>query len=88
VLKVCVAYECDGRRLTSVPAGAAMLARCRPVYEDVAGWRGSTTSATRFEELPREAQAYIRRLEALTGVRVGLFSVGPGRENTFRAAAG
>ena len=84
VIKICVAYECDGRRLTSVPGNVRQLLRCRPVYEEFPGWNVSTKDVTRFDDLPAQARAYIRRLEALTGVPVGLLSVGPRRASTLR----
>ncbi|MCX6996196.1 MAG: adenylosuccinate synthetase [Kiritimatiellaeota bacterium] len=84
VIKICVAYECDGRRLTSVPGNIRQLTRCRPVYEDFPGWSSPTKDVTRFADLPAQAQAYIRRLETLTGVPVGLLSVGPRRASTLK----
>ncbi len=84
VIKICVAYECDGARLTTVPANIRKLERCQPVYEDFPGWQCKTTDATTFAELPAGAQAYVRRLEALTGVQVGLLSVGPRRASTMK----
>ena len=86
-LKICVAYECDGRRLETVPANIRVLQRCRPVYEEVPGWKASTADATTFEELPPAAQAYVRRLEEVTGVPVSILSVGPRRESTMFLAS-
>ena len=83
-IRICVAYECDGRRLTSVPGNIRQLMRCRPVYEDFPGWNSPTKDAKRFADLPAQAQAYIRRLEALTGVPVGLLSLGPRRASTMK----
>ncbi|MBP7829527.1 MAG: adenylosuccinate synthase [Kiritimatiellae bacterium] len=82
-IRICTAYECDGRRLDHVPADARALERCRPVYEDFQGWRASTRAATRIEDLPARARAYVARLEEITGVPVGLLSVGPRRESTL-----
>jgi adenylosuccinate synthase len=82
-IQICTAYECDGVTYTSVPANIRILARCRPVYEAFEGWNCSTRDATRFEELPERAQAYIRRLEDLTGVPAELVSVGPRRASTI-----
>jgi len=86
-IRICVAYECDGKRLDSVPANVRMLERCRPIYEDMPGWKCSTKSATAWDELPEKARAYIRRLEELTGVRVGILSVGPRRDSTIMLGA-
>lgn len=82
-IKVCVAYECDGRRVATVPASISKLSRCKPVYEEFKGWNCSTREATSFEELPKQAQKYIRWLEELTGVPVSILSVGPNRKSTI-----
>jgi adenylosuccinate synthase len=82
-LRVCVAYDCDGKRLDHVPANVRLLERCRPVYEDIPGWNCSTKNAASWEELPEKAQAYLRRLEELTGVKTSILSVGPRRDSTI-----
>ncbi len=82
-LRVCVAYEHEGRRLEAVPANIRVLEQCKPVYEDFKGWKASTRDVTRFEDLPERARAYIRKLEELTGVKVGILSVGPRRASTM-----
>ena len=82
-IKVCVAYDVDGERLTTVPASVKKLARCVPVYEEFEGWMADTTQASTFDELPLKAQAYIHKLEELTGAKVGILSVGPNRDSTM-----
>ena len=82
-LKICVAYELDGRRIEHFPANVREAARCRPVYEEVPGWLAPTRGAARFADLPDAAKRYVARLEQLTGVPVGILSLGPRREDTF-----
>jgi adenylosuccinate synthase len=82
-IRICVAYECDGKRLEHVPANVRLLERCKPIYEDMPGWLCSTKSVSSWVELPEKAQKYIRRLEELTGVKVGILSVGPKRDSTI-----
>jgi len=82
-IKVCVAYECDGKLVETVPASISKFARCKPVYEEFKGWNCSTREATSFDELPEQAQKYIRWLEKLTGVPVSILSVGPNRKSTI-----
>ncbi len=82
VLKICVAYEYRGRRLEYVPADAQVLAECRPVYESMPGWRTATGGMEKYDDLPDAARAYIKRLEELTGVPVGILSLGPRRRQT------
>lgn len=85
-IRICVAYECEGRRYDTVPANVRILEKCRPVYEDFKGWKCSTKDVTRFEDLPAQAKAYVARLEKITGVPVGILSVGPRRDSTLRLA--
>jgi adenylosuccinate synthase len=86
VLRICTAYECDGRRYENVPADPRVLARCKPVYEEMPGWQTETSNVSRLEDLPPRARAYVDRLCALTGVKLGILSVGPGRHSTIRVA--
>lgn len=83
-LKICVAYKCDGKVYDSIPASLQVLERCKPVYEDFEGWQTSTKDVMRFKDLPTQAQAYVNRLCELTGVRLGILSIGPGRKSTLR----
>ncbi len=83
-LKICVAYESNGRRIEDFPASVTALAACRPVYEEWPGWQQSTREATSFEQLPEPARRYLRRLAELTGAPLQILSVGPRRDSTFR----
>ncbi len=83
-IKVCVAYEVDGERITTVPSSIRKLERCVPIYEEIQGWNTPTTECTTWEELPELAQKYIVYLEELTGVKVSILSVGPKRSSTLQ----
>lgn len=85
-IAICVAYELDGesQQLDSFPADPSILARCRPVYEALPGWKADITSVRTFAGLPAKAQAYVSRLEELAGVPATYISVGPGRDQTIR----
>jgi adenylosuccinate synthase len=78
-IQVCTAYELDGERLESLPATTAVLDRVTPIYEEQPGWRKPTSDARRFADLPKEAQAYVERIEELLGCPIGIVSVGPER---------
>jgi adenylosuccinate synthase len=78
-IKVCTAYRLDGATTDSLPASGAVLARARPVYEELPGWQEDTSGARQFEDLPVNARAYIRRIEQLLDAPVHLVSVGPER---------
>ncbi len=82
-VKICMAYELDGKRLDSTPATAAELERCKPVYEEMPGWQESTADAATFADLPANAQAYIKRLEDIVKVPVDIISTGPEREKNI-----
>jgi len=85
-IRVCVAYECDGERLETVPASLRKLERCKPIYEEVEGWNEPTVGCVRWEDLPEKARDYVRYIERITGVGVSILSVGPKRESTLLLA--
>jgi len=82
-MKICTGYRIDGRLSDILPVGADDLERCEPVYESLPGWKESTVGVKRFEELPKPAQDYLKRMEALCGVPVDMISTGPDREETI-----
>ncbi len=82
-IKICVAYDLDGQRVDVPPSDFQALARCRPVYEEVPGWLAPTEKARKFEELPVAARKYLHRISALTGAKLQIVSVGPGRAQTI-----
>ena len=85
-VQICVAYECDGVRYETIPGNIRILERCEPVYEEMDGWQCSTSGITDINALPDKAKAYVDRLCELTGVQLGLLSVGPDRDNTLRVS--
>ena len=83
-IKVCVAYECDGKRYDYFPMQQSVLFHAKPIYEELPGWKGEDITACRsFDELPANAQAYVKHLEDITGVRISFVSVGPDRDQTI-----
>ena len=83
-LKVCVAYKVNGNVLTDMPSDTEDIAKAAPVYETYPGWKSPTTSATRLEELPDAAQKYLKKIAELVGSDIGVVSVGPNRNQTFK----
>jgi adenylosuccinate synthase len=79
-VRLCVAYELDGRRITHLPEDQSALHHVIPVYEDLPGWSTDLTGCTEPGDLPARARDYLDRLEAEVGVPVSLVGVGPGRE--------
>jgi len=82
-LKVCVAYELDGRRLDYLPTAAEQQARCTPIYEELPGWSESTEGARSWADLPAAAIKYVRRIEELIECPVAMLSTSPEREDTI-----
>lgn len=83
-LKVCTAYELDGQRINYFPASVADLEKCRPVYEELPGWNKPITHVRKFDDLPVEAQRYVRRIEELMGCDASLVCCGPSREQVIQ----
>jgi adenylosuccinate synthase len=86
-IRLCVAYEIDGRETTEFPASAAQLARAVPVYEDWPGWKDDLGSARTPDDLPRTARSYVNRLAEVAGCAVALVGVGADREQTILSAS-
>ena len=79
-LKVCVAYEAEGRTYLHPPYHQSVLHKVKPVYEELPGWKTDLTKATSLDDLPAEARTYLELIAETCGVPVGLVGVGPGRE--------
>jgi adenylosuccinate synthase len=82
-LQIGIGYRCHGVQSDILPFGAEMLAECEPVYEEMPGWSESTVGLTRLEELPKAAQNYLKRMEAICGVPIDLISTGADRDQTI-----
>lgn len=82
-LKVCTAYEIDGELYDYVPSDQADVAKAKPVYQELPGWSEDITKAETWEDLPVNAQNYVRFIEEFTGVPVAMISVGPDRVNNI-----
>ena len=77
------APEIDGVTYNQPPANPALFEKCKPIYEELPGWQSPTSDLRHFEELPPNAQAYVRRIEQLTECPISMISVGPRREQTI-----
>ncbi len=82
-LKICVAYELDGKRIDYLPTAADQQARCTPIYEELEGWNESTEGARSWAELPAAAIKYVRRVEELIQCPVAMLSTSPERDDTI-----
>lgn len=82
-IKVCVGYEIDGKRIDTFPAVSIDLAKIKPIYETLEGWKSETLGVTKIEDLPEKAQTYVKFLSDSIGVEIGLISTGPERDQTI-----
>jgi adenylosuccinate synthase len=82
-VKICTAYEIDGKVVERFPAGVAALERCRPVYEEHPGWDSPTASVTQLKDLPERALSYVNRVQELIGCDIDIISTGPNRGETI-----
>jgi adenylosuccinate synthase len=82
-IKVCVAYELDGRRIDYLPASQAAQARVKPIYEEIEGWQETTAKARSWAQLPAQAIKYVRRIEELIEAPVAVLSTSPDRDDTI-----
>lgn len=83
-LKICYAYELDGKVINTVPSTTYDYERVKPLYIEMEGWTEDITNVKSFEELPINAQKYLLKIEELTGIKIALFSVGPDRNQTIQ----
>ncbi len=81
-LKICVAYEYQGKRITDFPGRVHHLKDYKPIYEELEGW-DSLGNAKSFEDLPKAAQDYVCRLEELIGVPAKIVSIGSHRSHSL-----
>ncbi len=82
-IKVCMAYRDGKKQYDYVPNDIELLSRCEPVYAEFPGWRAPTTKARKWKDLPPKARTYLKGLAELTGAKLAIASVGPGREQTI-----
>ncbi|BAL81922.1 putative adenylosuccinate synthetase [Selenomonas ruminantium subsp. lactilytica TAM6421] len=82
-IKMCVAYKYKGEILNEIPASLKVLAEVEPVYETFEGWNTSISKVRKYEDLPENAKKYLERMAEVTGIKLGIVSVGPNRDETI-----
>ena len=83
-IKLCVAYEYEGKVVKYPPQTPRGLEQSKPVFEVLPGWDEDLSGCEGWDDLPRNCRRYIERVEELLGVKAGFISVGPDRKQTFR----
>ena len=82
-IKMCVAYKVNGEVINEIPASLKILAQVEPVYETFTGWKTDISNVRRYEDLPAAARKYLERMAEVTGIKLGIVSVGASREQTI-----
>lgn len=82
-IQICVGYDCEGESVSAAPVGAETLAVCKPIYEEMPGWSESTYGVKNYDDLPENAQAYLKRIEEIVDVPLDIISTGPDRDETI-----
>jgi adenylosuccinate synthase len=82
-IKVCVGYEYEGKKINYFLSDGVELAKCKPIYETLQGWKEDISKARKLEDLPVQARRYVQFLSDLIGLPVSVISVGPDREQTI-----
>ncbi|MEV8099973.1 adenylosuccinate synthase [Kitasatospora sp. NPDC085879] len=83
-IPVCVAYEIDGKRVEELPYNQSDFHHAKPIYETLPGWSEDISKAQTFADLPKNAQAYVKALEEMSGAPISAIGVGPGRTETIQ----
>jgi adenylosuccinate synthase len=82
-LKVCIAYEINGKRHEEFPTSAERFANCQPIYQTLPGWKKSTSDCRKLEDLPQQALDYLKFLAELMDVPIAIVSLGASRDQTI-----
>jgi adenylosuccinate synthase len=82
-VQLATGYRLNGHSMDILPVGAEELEDCKPVYEQMPGWKDSTVGVARYEQLPEAARNFLKRIEEACGVPIDLISTGPDRTQTI-----
>ena len=82
-IKMCVAYDIDGKRIDYLPTAADEQLKIKPIYKIFPGWKSSTQGIKNVEALPEKAKDYIYALEDFIGTKISSISTSPERKDTI-----
>ena len=82
-IRMCIAYEIDGKKIDYLPASADDQFKVKPIYKNFKGWNSSTKGIKNFDELPENAKIYIKELEKFIEAKVASISTSPERNDTI-----
>jgi len=81
-LKICIAYELDGKTIDYIPENYEDYKKCKPIYDSFPGWNEDITQIKDFEALPKNCIKYLKAIERLSSIKITVLSLGPDREQT------
>jgi adenylosuccinate synthase len=82
-IPVCIGYKINGNRYDVMPASQSHFDHATPIYEELDGWSEDISQCRQFDDLPKNTQTYVNRLEELCGARISGIGVGPSREQSI-----
>lgn len=82
-IKICVAYEFEGKKIKRFESDLKILEKCKPIYEEFDGWKSDTSEVRSFDALPKNAQKFINRISELLEAKISIISISPDRKATF-----
>lgn len=82
-IKLCIAYEKDGKTINTFPASLNELAKCNPIYEEFDGWKEDISNINNYNDLPENAKVYLERIERMVNVKIKFIGVGKDRGQTI-----
>ena len=82
-IKICVGYEYEGKEIKEYPADLNFLSKLKPIYKTFEGWKEKISDIREYDKLPQKAKEYVEAIAEITGVKIGIVSVGPTREETI-----
>ncbi len=82
-IKICVAYEIDGKQIDYLPAAVEDQLKVKPIYKSFKGWKSQTKGIRKFDDLPENAKTYIKELEKFIEAKISSISTSPERNDTI-----
>ncbi|MCK9199201.1 MAG: adenylosuccinate synthetase, partial [Bacilli bacterium] len=82
-IKLCYSYELEGKEIDYIPSTIDEYNKCSPKYISLKGWEEDISNVKKIEELPKEAQVYLKKIEEITKINIAIFSVGADRNQTI-----
>ncbi len=82
-IKMCIAYELNGKKIDHLPAAANDQLKVKPIYKKFKGWKSSTKGIKEFEKLPENAKFYVKELEKFVEAKISSISTSPERKDTI-----